>query len=443
MVAKKTARMCVAEILLQIHVHGMTLPQAENAVNLYVHKEKAFIRALAYETLRYFESAQAVLATLVKKPLKSKDAILIYLLLAGIVECVKFNTAAYACVNEYVNTTVALKKVWAKGLVNGCLRQFLREAEALTAEYFPPSANGKYDCMPAWLSEKLSDAWPDAFDAIVTAQTTHPPLTLRVNTQHISRDGFVAALQAASLTVECPAYCETAVVIPADVAAGIDVEALPGYAQGWFSVQDIAPQFTPKVLALGPSLSLLDACAAPGGKTAHCLEVQPDLTCVAIDIDKKRLKRVTENLTRLALCSDTVTIKAADALHVSKSFGDAQFDRILLDAPCSGTGVIRRHPEIKLLRTPAMIEDLVQQQTALLAALWPHLKPGGSLVYATCSLLPEENESVVAAFVEKMADASVHPFELPIGVATSHGWQLLPDEHGSDGFFYARLQKAV
>jgi 16S rRNA (cytosine967-C5)-methyltransferase len=260
-------------------------------------------------------------------------------------------------------------------------------------------------------------------------------MTLRVNTAKASRDHYLALLAEAAIGARPASFAATGIYLENPVA----VDQLPGFADGWVSVQDEASQLCAPLLHPMPGHRVLDACCAPGGKTCHILETEPGLSeLVALDIDAGRLDKVRQNLSRLNL---SATITAADASDLGAWWDGRPFDRILLDAPCSATGVIRRHPDIKLLRTPADIDKLGEIQHKLLSTLWATLKPGGKLLYTTCSVLPEENDQVIATFLQNKGDCLPQPLSLVTGIATPYGHQLLPCPNGNDGFYYSLLQK--
>ncbi|MDX1655623.1 MAG: 16S rRNA (cytosine(967)-C(5))-methyltransferase RsmB, partial [Candidatus Competibacteraceae bacterium] len=312
----------------------------------------------------------------------------------------------------------------AGGLVNAVLRQGQRRREALKEILLADPAH------PPWLLKMLQRDWPEHWPAVVAANNAHPPLTLRVNLSRISREVISQRLAAAGLSA-----------IPTGKAGltllqAVDVERLPGFAEGLLSVQDAAAQLAAPLLDPRPGQRLLDACAAPGGKTGHLLERCPKVELTALDLDPARLERVTDNLSRLGLEARVVT---GNALEPAAWWDGRPFDAILLDAPCSGSGVIRRHPDIKLLRQPADIPLLARRQQDLLTALWPLLAPGGRLLYATCSVLRAENEAVIAAFLAQQPDARELPIEANWGEVAYHGRQILPGQEGMDGFFYACL----
>ncbi len=354
-------------------------------------------------------------------------------LLIGLYQLHYLRIPDYAVVKETVSLVEQMKKPWAKGLVNAVLRSYCRDHETLLAELRENKAflYGH----PEWFINRLRTSWPADWQNILEANDTHPPMSLRVNCQRgLARD-YLSRLQQAGIDAQPLHFAPLGIVL----ATPCDVHHLPGFDTGDLSVQDEAAQLAVSLLALKPGLRVLDACAAPGGKTGHILETETALSaCVALDIDSKRLSRVHDNLNRLNL---QATLLKGDGLHPETWWDGISFDRILLDAPCSATGVIRRHPDIKLLRTSAEITAVARLQHDLLQALWPLLAPGGIMVYATCSVMPEENEQQMAHFIANQEDCHFQTREQPWGHATGHGWQILPGEHNMDGFFYSVLMK--
>jgi 16S rRNA (cytosine967-C5)-methyltransferase len=340
---------------------------------------------------------------------------------------------SHAAVAETVGAARRLHKAWAAALVNATLRGFLREREQLLAalDTDPVSALAH----PAWLLDELRAAWPQQWQAIAAANNVRPPMTLRVNPRH----GDAAAWRTRLTTAGHPAATVAAAPSALQLDAPCDVKILPGFATGALSVQDAAAQLAAPLLAVRPGQRVLDACAAPGGKTCHLLESQPALAeLVALDRSAERLERVRENLVRLG---GTARLVAADAAEVDSWWDGKPFERILLDAPCSGSGVIRRHPDIKLLRRPEDLVHLAGEQQRLLRAVWPLLAPGGRLLYATCSVLPVENERQISHFLADYEEAEELPITAEWGHPRDHGRQILPGEAGMDGFFYALLQR--
>jgi 16S rRNA (cytosine967-C5)-methyltransferase len=293
---------------------------------------------------------------------------------------------------------------------------------------------------PRWLQKALKAFWPEQWEAICAANNAHPPMILRVNRRHHTRDAYLQKLQTVGIEAQACAFSQDGILL----TEPCDVRTLPGFAEGWISVQDEAAQLAADLLELSPGQRVLDACCAPGGKTCHLLEVQPQLAgVVAVDLEAKRLVRVKENLDRLGLSAELI---AADARDTAQWWDGKPFQRILLDAPCSATGVIRRHPDIKLTRQADDIPALATLQGELLDALWPTLEVGGILLYATCSTLPTENTEVVAAFLARTSgarelDIAGQLGQQPPGLRQPHGRQLLAQEGGHDGFYYAKLIK--
>jgi 16S rRNA (cytosine967-C5)-methyltransferase len=350
-------------------------------------------------------------------------------LLMGLYQLHYLRIPDYAVVKETVELLDNLKKTWAKGLVNALLRRYCREQDKLLA------ACKKTFNHPRWFVHRMQTAWPNDWQKILEANDTHPPMTLRVHAPKTTTQAYLSQLHAAGKDAHPLRFSPVGIAL----TQPCDVHELPGFSAGEVSLQDQAAQLAVSLLALEPGLRVLDACAAPGGKTCHILETEQNLfACIALDIDSKRLLRVEENLNRLQL---KATLLKGDA-STPESWWDGQlFDRILLDAPCSATGVIRRHPDIKLLRTEAEITVITNTQRQILQALWPLLAPNGILVYATCSVLPEENEVQINQFIANQSDCSFVSHDNPWGHDTGHGWQILPGENNMDGFFYSVLKK--
>lgn len=356
-------------------------------------------------------------------------------LLIGLYQLHYLRIPDYAVVQETVALLEQIKKPWAKGLVNAVLRTYCRKQETLLAD-LQNNSSFLYG-HPEWFIERIKAAWPNDWQAILQANDTHPPMSLRVNNKGTSSEEYLARLRQADIDARPLNYAPFGIVLNEPC----DVHDLPGFAAGDLSVQDEAAQLAVTLLALKPGLRILDACAAPGGKTCHILETEPALSaCVALDIDNKRLSRVQENLNRLNL---QATLIKGDGLQPQTWWDGLLFDRILLDAPCSATGVIRRHPDIKLLRTAEDITAVTQLQHDLLLALWPLLAPNGIMVYATCSVMPEENEQQIARFIASQPNCEFLTQAQPWGHATGHGWQILPGENNMDGFFYSVVKKTI
>lgn len=394
-------------------------------------RERAWLQALCFEVMRAYPLLAGMIKPLLEKPLKARDQDIYALLLIGACQLLRMRVAEHAAINETVDACTVLRKGWAKGLVNGVLRQFQRRRAELEKS-LSPAARVEH---PEWLWQAIRRQWPEQASAIIAANNMHPPLCLRVNRRHGTREAYLARLQAAGIAARPCEHAPDGLWLESPVP----VTALPGFDDGDASVQDESAQLAALLLPARPGARVLDACAAPGGKTGHWLEIEPALALTALDIDAGRLVRIEENLERLGLAASVCT---GDLAFPAEWWEGDNFDAILLDAPCSGTGVIRRHPDIKLLRRQASIAELVEEQRVLLRSAWSLLAPGGVLLYATCSILPEENADVVREFLAETADARELPIEAAWGVATDPGRQVLPDVAGGDGFYYARLQKA-
>jgi 16S rRNA (cytosine967-C5)-methyltransferase len=394
-------------------------------------RDRALAQALVYGVLRRLFSLRARLAGLLARPLRRRDAEVEALLLLGLFQLEHMRIPAHAAVSATVECARELGRPWACRLVNGVLRRSLREGPA------PPDPADLAAMFehPPWLIARLREDWPDDWQSILTAGNRQAPLTLRVNTLRCARDAYQALLAAHGLAAEPTTHAQAGLRLAA--AAGIP--ALPRFADGWVSVQDEAAQLAAELLAAQPGERVLDACAAPGGKTAHLLErTAGRFRLLALDRSAPRLARVRENLARLGLACDTAV---ADAAATATWWDGEPFDRILLDAPCTALGVIRRHPDIRLRRQPADIARLAASQQRLLAGLWPLLRRGGRLLYVTCSILPAENDESVAALLAAEPDASVEPIAAAWGRALRHGRQILPGEDDMDGFYFARIRK--
>ncbi len=395
-------------------------------------RDRALAQELAYGTVRWQPRLAAVLKQLLSKPLKAKEREVEALLLVGLYQLLFLDIPPHAAVGETVAAVRPLKKEWARGLINAVLRRAGREGQALLESISgDESATSAH---PAWLVQRLRTDWPQRWQAVVEANNARPPMTLRVNARHSTREAYLEALQTAGIGARASEFTPSGVRLENPVG----VERLPGFEGGSASVQDEAAQLAAGLVAPEAGERILDACAAPGGKTGHLLESAPQARVLALDSDAGRLQRVRENLTRLGLCAE---IAVGDAGEPGGWWDGEPFDRILLDAPCSGTGVIRRHPDIKLLRRADDIAALVQEQKRLLEALWPLLRPGGMLVYSTCSVLRDENDRQLAAFLASRDDAVEEPIVASWGRSEAVGRQILPGENGMDGFYYARLRK--
>lgn len=406
-------------------------------------KDKALLQEICYGVLRYLPELENDAQQLIQKPLTGKQRVFHFLILVGLYQIKYTRIPDHAAVSETVGATASLKNRHMKGMINGVLRNFQRSYQP-DLQLKQKSTEGKNlsDAVrynhPGWFIKKLQSAYPEQWTEILAANQEKPPMWLRVNQQHHTPEQYSELLSQAEIALTRVDKLTGAIALEQP----IDVNKLPGFSDGWISVQDGAAQQAARLLDCQSGDVVLDCCAAPGGKTCHILERTPDIKAMtAIDIEEGRLDRVQENLTRLKL---TANIIAGDAANPESWWDKQLFDRILLDAPCSGTGVIRRHPDIKWLRKAKDIDTLTILQHKILKKTWPLVKPGGILLYATCSVLPEENREQIILFLDENKDASL----LPITDDTKDiGWQILPgklpDESTMDGFYYAKLIKSI
>ncbi len=366
--------------------------------SLSLENASPWVKALCFGVLKKTSILDYVLSQFTRIPLKPKDIKLKVILYIGIYQLLFMDTPQHAAIFETVELSKKNHLQHQSGFVNAILQNIVRQG----VPEIPTKATYNH---PAWLLEQIKQAYPQAWQAIIAANNDHPPMFIRKKN----------------------------IKDPIEIDPPCDVKDLPGFATGEVSVQDYAAQQAAYLLDLQEGQIVLDACAAPGGKTAHILETTK-VKLIAVDHDAIRMERVKQNLNRLKLSAE---LRVADALTLD--FPTAYFDRILLDAPCSGTGVIRRHPDIRFLRREEDIHSLVSIQQKLLTHLWPMLKPGGILLYATCSILPQENDAIIANFITHTPTAKIIPLSLNYGYITPYGWQFLPNPHGPDGFYYAKL----
>ncbi len=396
-------------------------------------QDAAFLQAMVYGVIRWYPRLAFLCHQLLKKPLKQKDCDLQYLITVGLFQLSDMHVAPHAVISETVEAARVFNKPWATGLINGVLRSYQRQRETLD----PLVLKNEIACYahPKWLIESIRTAWPQHWKDILEANNAAPPFSCRVNLSQITRADYLQQLMENDLLAE-PILATSAGIT---LKTAIDVMKLPGFSTGLCSVQDGGAQFAVPLLELAPRLRVLDACAAPGGKTAHLLEMEPTLAVTAVDIQAERTQRITENLSRLQLRAKVIT---ADINEPAAWWDGQAYDRILLDTPCSASGVIRRHPDIKYLRKLSDITKLAQQQLQLLQSVWPLLKPEGLLVYVTCSIFPAENSEVIQKFLTQQTDASLSTCSIPIGLPQTLGHQILPGQESLDGFYYACLRKS-
>ena len=417
--------------VLDAVLHGGRSLKAELATVLPTiadPRDRALLEAMVFAALRMHARYAAALAQWMPKPPGRRDGALRALLYVGFAQLDALQLPAHAALASTVDAARVIGRAHQAGLVNALLRRAQRDGL--------PDADASA-AWPRWLLDRLQHDHPGQVEAIVRASAEAGPLWLRVNRRLATPEGVLARLAESRIEAVQEPACPDGLRIDSPVP----VSALPGFADGELSVQDGSAQLVADALAPAPGARVLDACAAPGGKAAHMLERDRALRLLALDMDARRLDRVRATLARLALDDGNVRLRAADAADVSTWWDGTPFDAILLDAPCSATGVVRRQPDILLHRRASDIDDLVALQARLLDAVWPTLAPGGTLLYATCSILRRENDAQVAAFLARTPDARLQPLDARFGEDTGHGSQRLPGQDGMDGFFYARIRK--
>ncbi|ABM63084.1 16S rRNA (cytosine(967)-C(5))-methyltransferase RsmB [Halorhodospira halophila] len=423
-------RVAAVHVLERVLERGETLDEAlEAQFSRVSERNRSLLQALVYGALRWLTRLEAQVATLTPRDDWRADPLLRGLLVIGAWEAQGLATPAHAAVSEAVDAARRLRRARAAGMVNAVLRKLHKATPP-----GPADEAARY-ALPPWLLDHLRRAWPEDWPAVAEAGNAHPPMTLRFDRNRISREACLQSLA----EQEIPAHPGEVAPSAATLHAPVPVARLPGFAEGWLSVQDEAAQLAAPLLDPQPGDRVLDACAAPGGKTLHLLEHTPTAAVTALDRSSRRLRQVRDNLARGGYEAQCL---AADAADPEAWWDGEPFQRILLDAPCTGSGVIRRHPDIKWLRGVDDPARMAAAQRHLLAALWRVLAPGGRLLYATCSIFPEENEQVVAGFLAEHADAKPGPLA-PVGRCTGSGCQILPGEHGMDGFFYACLERSA
>ena len=388
-------------------------------------RDRALVEAIVFTALRQRARFDAALEAWLAKPLGARDHELRALLHAGFAQ-LSLGMPDHAVVAATVDAARALGRPHQAGLVNAVLRRAQREGL--------PAA-GDEAAWPRWLAQRIRTDWPGQADAIFAASAEEAPMWLRVHARATTRDGYLERLHEAGIDGQVDASLPDAIRLD----AALPVQQLPGFDDGVVSVQDGAAQRVADALSPRPQARVLDACAAPGGKAAHLAERDPSLRILALDVDSRRVRRMQDAFVRLKL---DIEAAAVDATRPDTWWDGVPFDAILLDAPCSATGIVRRQPDVLLHRRETDIAALVDAQATLLDAAWPMLAAGGTLLYATCSILREENAGQVEAFLARTADAALEPLEAGFGHDTAFGAQRLPGEAGMDGFFYARLRKA-
>ncbi|MGO1073435.1 16S rRNA (cytosine(967)-C(5))-methyltransferase RsmB [Lysobacter sp. CA199] len=391
-------------------------------------RDRALVEAICFAVLRQPLRFDAALTAWMPRPLSSRDGELRALLYVGLAQLDPLQLAAHAALDATVEAARLLGHSHQAGLVNALLRRAQRDG-------LPAAEHSHW---PSWLRGLVRKDWPEHFDAILAQSAIPAPMWLRVNRAQIAREDYLVSLKQAGIEAVAPEDLPDALRLDTP----LPVAALPGFADGEVSVQDASAQRVADALAPAPGARALDACAAPGGKSAHLLERDPSLRLTALDIDAGRLQRVRSTLQRTGVAIERVELQAADATDLDSWWDGVPFDAVLLDAPCSATGIVRRQPDVVLHRRESDIAALTALQARLLDALWRTLAPGGVLLYATCSILRQENDGQVRAFLDRTADARIDALDATHGRDCEVGRQRLPGEDGGDGFFYARLRRA-
>lgn len=414
-------------VLLQQVNEGQSLNQIlPQALEQTPVKDKGLLNEMVMGTLRHWFALDAQIQPMLAKPLS--DSRVHIALLLGLYQLLQTRIPAHAAISETVEAIKQLRLDKASGLVNALLRRATREMESIQASFT------QHYGLPKWLYQQLKKDWPQQVNDISQTLRQTAPLTLRINSRQRSRNGYLQALEQQNIAAAPCQLSSDGIVLQ----QAVQVTELPGFAEGWFSVQDEHAQLCAPFLGNLNDQRVLDACAAPGGKTAHLLEKNSPALLVALDNDEKRLSRVHENLKRLQLTGPQVSVITADAATWQ---ADNLFDHILLDAPCTATGVIRRHPDIRLLRQPGDVQQTVQLQAKLLDHLWQQLKVGGTLLYVTCSILKQENQQQMLGFMSRHPDAQLQPLSVESAITQEAGIQLLPQPQGGDGFYFCQLKK--
>jgi 16S rRNA (cytosine967-C5)-methyltransferase len=426
-------RWIALQVMLQVVNHGRSLDDIF-ASNWYQsltasQRDLALSRELVFGLCRWYYALSVLLGTRLQKPLRERDCDIEIILLLGLYQLLVLNTEAHAAVNETVKLTLSQKKPWARGLVNAVLRTVVRDKVSL-------DSIAQAQAYPDWVLARIHRDWGEQADQVLIEGSQRPPMTLRVDTRKARRDDIINSLAAEGIEARKHAIVTTAI----ELASPCDVTQLTGFAQGILSVQDAAAQIAASLLDCEPGARVLDACAAPGGKTSHLLQAYDDIQLDALDSSETRLQRVRQNLARI---NKSAMILVGDAADTGSWFSGNNYDCILADVPCSASGVMRRHPDIKLLRRESDIMPLLAQQRKILDALWRLLKPGGRMLYSTCSIFKDENEVQVAKFLQRHPDCTETAApDAAWGEPRPQGRQILTGRDNMDGFYYALLTKS-
>jgi len=434
------ARQVALQVCFQVIEKGQSLTQQleQQLSRLTIERDRGFCSELSYGLCRYYFVLDQQLQKQLKKPLKARDRDIHLLLLMGLYQIRFMRVGNHAAVNESVKLVLGLKKHWAKGLVNAVLRAYIRQIETESQDQVGELTEQEHSlAYPDWIRKKLQQDWDEQAFAAMKAGNQQAPMVLRVDLTRISRSDYLQKLAESDITASAHPVIKQAVVLEQALA----IDQLFGFENALVSVQDASAQIAADLLDCKTGMKVLDACAAPGGKTLHIMQASQQVQMTALDKNETRLQRVQENLQRAGLSAYLIT---ADAAQPNDWFDGQLFDRVLLDAPCSASGIIRRHPDIRLLRKSQDIDSLMRQQQDLLQALWPLLKPGGLMVYSTCSMFKDENEYQLEKFMQRQSNCAERVINsVQWGQPRTIGRQILPGSHNMDGFYYACLEKTT
>jgi len=421
-----------AKVLSLVLDKGHSLSDAlPKAQALVADKDEALLQEICFGVLRYFPKYDAITNELLAKKLKGKQRVFHHLIIVGLYQLDQMRIPEHAAVAETVQASSSLKAPGLKGLVNACLRNYMRNSEQLTNK---TNNQVTETCHPSWIIKRVKQAYPNEWQQVLENNMQRSPMWLRVQTSNVSIEQFTKELDEKGIEFTQPLNNKASILL----SSPKPVDKLPGFQSGWFAVQDAAAQQAATLLEPISGEVILDACTAPGGKACHVLDIA-DCELTATDLDEGRLERVVQNLERLKLSAEITAGDLSDKEFVETL---PKCDRILLDAPCSATGVIRRHPDIKWLRRNEDIEQLAQLQQKILQNLWQKLKPGGTMLYATCSIMPEENKLQMKQFLQQTPDAKLIVINEDETI-DDPGWQILPGQHNMDGFYYCRIGKVA
>ncbi len=430
--------LAAAEVLQGVLDKGQSLDSAIEGLGDSFNGNYSVLREITFGGCRFYIYLENILSRLLVKPIKNRDRKVHFLLVSALYQIEFMRVPDHAVVNECVHSLANTEFSWAQNLTNAVLRNFLRKRDKI----IPVADNGNtgnehiVQAFPKHLYDRIKRDWPEEYRSIISASNKKPPLTLRVNQQAISRAEFVLELQERGIEYALTRDSEIGIIL----GNPVPVDKIPGFVEGRVSVQDESAQLITSALSLEKGQRVLDGCAAPGGKTCLILESQPELaSLVAVDLPS-RIISIEQNLARLRL---NAILIPADLLNTSAWWDGNNFDRILLDAPCSGSGVIRRHPDIKHRRKSSDIEKFSNQQLSMINSVWPLLNPGGKLLYVTCSIFRAENDNVVEKFIKDRSDFELQSLTNIFGVKSLYGRQRLPGVHSGDGFYYCGIEKTL